>query len=230
MPDDAANGQSSDAAGNGQSSDAAGNGQNAEDAAGAQSPQNEADHQAPAWGSMFSLGWLMAGLFDAPQNESEAPSSGQSLSHLPTVTELSEGEQMDLAFTELDDLLGGPQGSSQSVRAAWAAGQPGGYADAVLALHVANLGHFAEDLEQLGAYQLGVALRDMCGLLDSPLSHPAADEQSAQFLQIFDRRRLATVQMWLAQAGGALPAESAATVSRSLQKGSRKAVQGLIQP
>jgi hypothetical protein len=40
----------------------------------------------------------------------------------------------------------------------------------------------------------------MCGLLDSPLGNPAADEQSAQFLQIFDRRRLATVQMWLAQA------------------------------
>jgi hypothetical protein len=58
------------------------------------------------------------------------------------------------------------------------------YADAVRALHVANLSHFAENPEQLSAYQLGVALRDMCGLLDNPLGHPAADEQSAQFLQI----------------------------------------------
>jgi hypothetical protein len=235
MSDDAANGQNPDDAGDGQNPDDAAGGQNPQDAAEGQSPQDSADGQSPqdnadgqslqsnadgqdpAPGSVFSLGWLMAQLFGAPQNESEASSSRQSPPRLPTVTELSEDEQMKLAFAELDDLLGARKGLSESVKAAWAAPEHHGYPDAVRALHVANLGQFAEDLKQISAYQLGVALRDMCSLPDQPPGHTPPKQERAQFLQNFDRRRLATVQTWLAQADGALPAKSAATVSRSVQ-------------
>jgi hypothetical protein len=226
MSDDAASGQNSDGGGNGQNrQDAAdgqspqgkGNGQSPQDKGDGQSPQDKADGQDRAPGSVFSLGWLMAQLFAAPQNEGEAPGSDELPDHLPTVTELSEDEQMKLAFAELDDLLGARQGLSEGVRGAWAAPKHDGYTAAVLAVHVANLSQFAEDLEQLGAYQVGVALRDMCSLPDRPADHPPHHQDRAQFLQNFDRQRLAAMQTWLAQADGALPGQSAAMVSRSLQ-------------
>jgi hypothetical protein len=226
MSDDAANGQNSGDAANGQNPpdaanhqnppDAA-NGQNPPDAADDQGPRDKAEGQDPAPGSVFSLGWLMAQLFGVPQNEGEAPSSDELPDHLPTVTELSEDEQMKLAFAELDDLLGARQGLSERVQAAWATPKRDGYDKAVLALHVTNLTRFAEDLEQLSAYQLGVALQDMCSLPDQRADDPTHNQDRLQFLQNFDRPRLAAVQTWLAQADGTLPAQSAATVSRSLQ-------------
>jgi hypothetical protein len=163
--------------------------------------------QAPAAGSAFSLGWLMAQLFGPLQHR---PKTGTT-AHLPTVSELGRASRMNLAFAELDGLLNlYPNLSSATVKAAWQADGHEGFNDAVQALHLKLLQRLAGDRSQLSAYQLGRALNDTCWL-------PNKDEGAEFFLRQFNRHRLATLQSWLAQASAALPPLSAATVSRSLQ-------------
>jgi hypothetical protein len=168
---------------------------------------NAAAGQAPAAGTVFSLGWLMAQLYGPLQHRGESDSSG----HLPTVAELGEDRQMGLALTDLAHLLT-PYGSlsSAAVTAAWAAAGHAGFTAAVEALHLQILTQLAQDHQQLGAYQLGRALSDTCWLPDEKAGAPF-------FLHEFERHRLATLQTWLAEASGVLPPLSAATVSRSLQ-------------
>jgi len=162
---------------------------------------------APPAGSMFSLGWLMAQLFGPLQHRR----GGGTAAHLPTVAELDADHQMELAFLELGNLLSPyPSLSIADITTAWKSSEHEGFTAAVTALHLELLKQLAGDLRQLNAYQLGRALSDTCWL---PNTETGADF----FLQEFNRYRLATLQTWLTQAGDALLALPAATVSRSLQ-------------
>lgn len=167
----------------------------------------EKAHHVPPPGSVFSLGWMMAQLFGPLQRRG----AGDTLAHLPTVAELGEDGQMDLALLQLADLLKPyPDLSSAAIENAWKSPGHKGFTDAVSALHLKILTQLIDDRQQLHAYQLGRALSDTCWLPDKKAG---ADF----FLREFNRHRLATLQMWLAQASMALPPMSAATVSRSLQ-------------
>jgi hypothetical protein len=158
-------------------------------------------------GSMFSLGWLMAQLFGPLQYRQgrETPA------HLPTVAELDADDYMALAFLDLEKLLAPfPDLSDADIKTAWHTAGHDGFSAAVRALHLKILLHLAGDQQQLSAYQLGRALSDTCWLPD--------EKSGGDFvLRELGRYRLATLQSWLAQASGALPAQSAAIVSRSLQ-------------
>jgi hypothetical protein len=165
-----------------------------------------ADQTLPV-GSMFSLGWLMAQLFGPVQRRPGSDTSA----HLPTISELDVDSYMDIAFLELEKLLGPlPDLSDADIKAAWNAADHEGFTAAVKALHMKILHELVDDHAQLSAYQLGRALSDTCWRPD--------ETAGADFvLREFGRQRLAALQTWLAEAGGALPPQSAATVSRSLQ-------------
>jgi hypothetical protein len=156
---------------------------------------------------MFSLGWLMAQLFGPLQRRRGSDTSA----HLPTISELDVDSYMEIAFLELEKLLTPLSGLSDAdLLAAWSSADHEGFTPAVKALHLKILHQLVDDPQQLSAYQLGRALSDTCWLPD--------EEAGGEFvLREFGRPRLATLQAWLAEAGGALPKQAAATVSRSLQ-------------
>jgi len=161
----------------------------------------------PRAGASFALGWLMAQLFGPLPRR---PGAGTE-THLPTVAELDVGHQVELAFVQLKDLLQPYPGlSGADLETAWEAPRHAGFTAAVTALHLQLLRQLGHDRQQLDAYQLGRALSDTCWL-------PDKEAGPDFFLREFGRYRLAVLQTWLAQASGALPALSAATVSRSLQ-------------
>lgn len=166
-----------------------------------------ADRTLPV-GSMFSLGWLMAQLFGPLQRRRGSDTSA----HLPTISELDEGSYMEIAFLELEKLLRPlPDLSDADIKAAWNTADHEGFAAAVKALHLKILHQLVDDHQQLSAYQLGRALSDTCWLPDEKT------DGGELVLREFGRHRLATLQAWLVEAGGALPSQSAATVTRSLQ-------------
>lgn len=159
-------------------------------------------------GSMFSLGWLLAQLYGPLLAR---PASGPT-SHLPTVAELGEADQVGVALAELKHLVGLLPGvPSGPVEAAWESEGHEGFNIALAELNRDILKALVNDPQQLNAYQLGRALSDTCWL-------PSNEKKPADFfLGQFQRHRLAALQTWLAQAGDALSAQSAAAVSRSLQ-------------
>ncbi len=164
------------------------------------------DNQIPPAGSVFSLGWLMAQLYGPLQLRPAA----ENPAHLPTVAELDKSEGINLALVELARLLAPyPNLSGATLATAWGSGDQPGFTAAVSALNLAILEQLISDGQQLSAYQLGRALSDTCWLPEN------ADAKF--FLGQFERHRLATLQVWLSQASGALPPLSAVTVSRSLQ-------------
>ena len=164
-------------------------------------------NQALPVGSMFSLGWLMAQLFGPVQRRRGSDTSA----HLPTISELDVDSYMEIAFLDLETLLT-PFGdlSDADIKAAWNSAGHEGFTAAVEALHLQLLHRLVDNHPQLSAYQLGRALSDTCWL-------PTKEAGAEFFLREFNRHRLATLQAWLTEAGGALPPQSAATVSRSLQ-------------
>ncbi|MFI5269846.1 MAG: hypothetical protein ACHQ7M_20910 [Chloroflexota bacterium] len=118
---------------------------------------------------------------------------------------------MEIAFLELEKLLTPLAGLSDAdIKAAWNSAGHEGFMAAVKALHLQLLHRLVDDQPQLNAYQLGRALSDTCWL-------PTKAAGAEFFLGEFDRHRMATLQAWLTEAGGALPQQSAAIVSRSLQ-------------
>jgi hypothetical protein len=174
----------------------------------------EAGGQAPAPGAVFSLGWLMAGLFGPlrPQAQAPSPAAGAvAPARLPTVDDLPPDQRTDLAVTELGRLLPAcvPGSTNADVQDAWDKKDYAGFVTAVQDVHLKILNQFIEDQPKLSAYQLGCVLCDMCLL--------PQDKGADFFLQEFDRHRLAQLQTWLAEASETLPEQSAATVSRSLQ-------------
>ena len=173
----------------------------------------------PPVGAVFGLGWLMAELFDGRRRKSfeiRQPAFSQAV-QLPLVANLDDAELLKFLVTDLHDLLKAyPDVSDAAVQAEAAKRRPGstepfdqaGFDREVRALHLAILDRLANDQQQLNAYQLGLALSDMCWL-------PTPDGLDS-FAGMFKRAQVAAMQTWLNGAGAAIPPSTAAIVGQSL--------------
>ena len=173
----------------------------------------------PPQGSMFALGWLMAELFDDRRRRNldvRQPTFSDAV-QLPLVADLDEPDQLKFLITDLHDLLRPfPDVSDGRVQEQAARRQPGSaepfdkgaFDREVNALHLAILDRLADDQQQLNAYQLGLALSDLCWLpgpggLDS-------------LMGMFKQGQVAAMQTWLNGAGTAIPPATGAIVGQSL--------------
>ena len=173
----------------------------------------------PPVGSVFALGWLLAELFDDRRRKSfdvRQPAFNQAV-QLPLIANLDDPELLNFLVTDLHDLLTAfPAVSDAQVQAEAAKKQPGSaelfnqanFDQEVGKLHLAILDEFADNQPQLNAYQLGLALSDMCWL-------PTADGLDS-FIGMFKRGQVAAMQTWLNGAGAAIPPSTAAIVGQSL--------------
>lgn len=170
-------------------------------------PNGRATSPAPPPGAVFALGWLMAELFDDRRRkilDVRQPAFSQAV-QLPLVADLDEASLLKFLVTDLHDL-----------QAEAAKRQPGSeepfdkasFDSQVHTLHLAVLDRLANDQEQLSAYQLGLALSDLCWL-----PGPAGLDT---FIGMFRRGQVAAMQTWLNGAGAALPPKAAAIVGQSL--------------
>lgn len=175
----------------------------------------------PRMGSVFALGWLMAELFDSRRRASvdhRTPAFDKAV-QLPLVTDLGPTELLDFLIRDLNDLLSRHPGVSAAEVNAEAAKRPGdsdpfdpGKFDAAVgALHLVILDELADEPQQLSAYQLGLALSDMCWLV-------TPDVGPDTLTGIFKRSQVASIHTWLNGAGDAIPPSSASVVGQSLSK------------
>jgi hypothetical protein len=164
----------------------------------------------------FSLGWLMAQLFDERRLEVDqkvkAPYNPQL--QLPLVADLPLPRRRQLALTDLDDLLASVASSvsAQNVKDAGLAENfdEGAFRSTVQELHQAILDGLVGDDQQLSAYQLGLALSDTCWLA-------SATGGPESFMVMFQRGQVASLQTWLASAGSTITPGSATIVGKSLE-------------
>ena len=173
----------------------------------------------PPPGTAFSLGWLMAGLFDDRRRrilDVRQPPFSQAV-QLPLVADLDDADLLKFLVTDLHDLLRPYHDVSDArVQAEAAKRQPGSaepfdkavFEREVNALHLAILDRLADDQQQLSAYQLGLALSDMCWL-----PGPAGVDSMTG---MFRRDQIAAMQTWLNGAGTAIPQSTGAIVGQSL--------------
>ena len=173
----------------------------------------------PPPGTAFALGWLMAGLFDDRRRrilDVRQPPFSQAV-QLPLVADLDEPDLLKFLVTDLHDLLRPYHDVSDArVQAEAANRQPGSaepfdkavFDREVNALHLAILDRLADDQQQLNAYQLGLALSDMCWL--------PGPESLDPMTGMFRRDQIAAMQTWLNGAGAAIPQSTGAIVGQSL--------------
>jgi hypothetical protein len=173
----------------------------------------------PPPGTAFALGWLMAELFDDRRRRNldvRQPPFSQAV-QLPLVAELDDADLLKFLVTDLHDLLRPYHDISDARVQAEAAKRWPGSAEPfdkavfdreVTALHLAILDRLADDQQQLNAYQLGLALSDMCWL-------PGPDGVDA-LTGMFRRDQIAAMQTWLNGAGTAIPQSTGAIVGQSL--------------
>jgi len=173
----------------------------------------------PPPGTAFALGWLMAGLFDDRRRrilDVRQPPFSQAV-QLPLVADLDEPDLLKFLVTYLHDLLRPYHDVSDArVQAEATKRQPGSaepFDEAVFerevnALHLAILDRLADDQQQLNAYQLGLALSDMCWL--------PGPESLDPMTGMFRRDQIAAMQTWLNGAGTAIPQSTGAIVGKSL--------------
>ena len=173
----------------------------------------------PPPGTAFALGWLMAELFDDSRRrilDVRQPPFSQAV-QLPLVADLDEPDLLKFLVTDLHDLLRPfPEVSDGRVQEQAARRQPGSaesfdkaaFDREVNTLHLAILDRFADDQQQLNAYQLGLALSDLCWLPE------AAGVGS--MTGMFRRDQIAAMQTWLNGAGTAIPQSTGAIVGQSL--------------
>lgn len=173
----------------------------------------------PPPGSIFALGWLMAELFDDRRRkilDVRQPPFSQAV-QLPLVADLDEPDLLKFLVADLHDLLRPyPDVSDARVQAEAARRQLGSqepfdkaaFDVEVRALHLAILDRLADDQPHLNAYQLGLALSDMCWL-------PAPGGLDA-FVAMFRRAQVAAMQTWIGGSATAIPPLTGAIVGQSL--------------
>ena len=173
----------------------------------------------PPPGTAFSLGWLMAGLFDDRRRrilDVRQPPFSQAV-QLPLVADLDDADLLKFLVTDLHDLLRPYHDVSDArVQAEAAKRQPGSaepfdkavFDREVNGLHLAILDRLADDQQQLSAYQLGLALSDMCWL--------PGPQGLDSMTGMFRRDQIAAMQTWLNGAGTAIPQSTGAIVGQSL--------------
>ena len=137
---------------------------------------------------------------------------------LPLVADLDEADLLKFLVTDLHDLLRPYHDVSDGrVQAEAAKRQPGSaepfdraaFDREVNALHLAILDRVTDDQQQLNAYQLGLALSDMCWL-------PGPEGFLDSMTGIFRRDQIAAMQTWLNGSGTAIPPSTGAIVGQSL--------------
>jgi len=159
----------------------------------------------------FSLGWLMAQLFDERRLDitAQVMAPFNPAVQLPLVADLGLAERRALALADLGFLLESvaPSVPGDDVQAAGAADpvDEATYSGALRQLHEAILDKLVCDDQQIAAYQLGLALSDTCWL-------PSVAGGPQSLMVMFQRSEVATVRTWLASAGTAIPDPAAATV------------------
>jgi hypothetical protein len=164
----------------------------------------------------FSLGWVMASLFDERRLDVAKVDTAKQVSapynpdtQLPLVADLDLGHKRALALADLADLLGAatPGVSADDVLAAVPADpiDPVAYRAALLELHLGILDKLVADDQQIAAYQLGLALSDTCWL-------PSVAGGPPSLMAMFQRSQVAALKTWLASAGTALPDPATTTV------------------
>lgn len=169
--------------------------------------------------SAFSLGWVMAQLFDPRRltiDELFSPPFNPSV-QLPLVADLDLARRRELALADLGDLLGvvAPGVPGATLAAVKTAGLAPVVDDQALAarlqdLHQAILDQLVSDDQQISAYQLGLTLSDTCWL-------PTAAGGPETFMVMFQRGQVAALKSWLAAAGDRIPAGSAGIAGQSLE-------------
>jgi hypothetical protein len=181
-------------------------------------------------GAVFALGWAMAALFDPRRRVSFTDRQPQfdALVQLPLVADLEPLPRLLFYVAELQELASYHPDLAPFVTRLSAAAlneQPetadepstGDFAAAAQALNLAILELFADQPEPLDAYQLGLALSDMCWLPYLAKAGDAnADGAPAAFIAIFARSQLAVLKTLLAGAGGQLPAGTPGLVGQSM--------------
>ena len=165
------------------------------------------DGVTPVGGAVFSLGWVMAQLFD-PRRLQPTERLLDPDSQLPQVAALDPADRRILAVDQLSGLLAMSALHLSDVEVSAAAG-PAELKVAVGTLHKAILDRMAGHPEQLSAYQLGLALNDS-GWVPSVAAGPDS------LIQTFGVGQVAALTALLHQASGALPPLWAAVVARSL--------------
>ncbi len=173
----------------------------------------------PPPGTAFALGWLMAELFDDRRRrilDVRQPPFSQAV-QLPLVADLGEADLLKFLVTDLHDLVKPYHDVSDArVQAEAAKRRPGSaepfdkavFDKEVNALHLAILDRLADDQQQLNAYQLGLALSDLCWL--------PGPEGLELMTGMFRRDQVAAMQTWLNGAGTAIPPATGAIVGQSL--------------
>lgn len=153
----------------------------------------------------------MAELFDERRQESvvtRRPPFDASV-QLPLVGELDRPDRMSFLMGLLGDLLlPFPHLSDDAVKTELE--ETTRYKDALRVLHLRVLDDLADEQEQLNAYQLGLALSDLCWL-------PAKNGGPGAFIEVFGRAQVAGLQALLNGAGAAIPPDTATVVGRSLE-------------
>jgi hypothetical protein len=153
----------------------------------------------------------MAELFDEQRQESvtsRQPPFNAAV-QLPLVGELDRPDRLNFLMVLLGDLLlPFAHLSNEPVKAAL--DEQVRYKDELRALHLRVLDELADEQEQLNAYQLGLALSDMCWLA-SKANGPDV------FIETFTREQVAGLRDLLNGAGAAIPPDSAAIVGKSLE-------------
>lgn len=169
-------------------------------------------------GSAFSLGWVMAQLFDARRliaDELFSPPFNPSV-QLPLIADLNLARRRELALADLGDLLRtvAPNVPDEKLASVKAAGLASSVDEGVLAvrlqdLHQAVLDQLVASDQQVSAYQLGLTLSDTCWL-------PTVAGGAQTFMVMFQRGPVAALKAWLASAGDTIPAGSAGIIGHSL--------------
>jgi hypothetical protein len=169
-------------------------------------------------GTAFSLGWLMAQLFDERRlkvDELFTPPFDPAV-QLPLVAELDLARRRRLALTDLSDLMadvasGVPAPTVAAVREAGLADQvdEDAFAATLQVLHQEILDQLVGSDPKISAYQLGIALSDTCWLA-KPDGGPEA------FIAMFQRGQVASLKAWLASSGDMIAPGAAGIVGQSL--------------
>jgi hypothetical protein len=170
-------------------------------------------------GTAFSLGWLMAQLFDARRlkvDELFTPPFDATV-QLPLVADLDPPPRRQLALADLSDLLadvapGVPPQTVDAVRTAGLGDQAdeSAFTARLRDLHLAILDQLVSSDQQISAYQLGLTLSDTCWL-------PTVAAGPESFMVMFKRGPVAALKNWLASAGDSIPAGSAGIIGQSLE-------------
>jgi hypothetical protein len=169
----------------------------------------------PPPGTSFELGWVMAQLFDQRRFQPPGTRAFNPSLQLPMISDLDHTVRRRIAVAQLHELISPNFGLSDAGVQASAVADPFHAVDfehEVRSFHLALLEKQVDNPPVLSAYNLGIALSDLCWI------HTPDGDWPDAFLKSFARGEVAELQVLLRGATYVLPELAAATVSKSLEK------------